>query len=42
MEKMKKLSRAERLEIGILLDKGYSCRAIAESMGRSPNTIARN
>jgi len=40
MEKMKKLSRVERLEIGILLDKGYSCRAIAESMGRSPNTIS--
>jgi IS30 family transposase len=40
MEKMKKLSRAERLEIEILLDKGYSYRAIAESMGRSPNTIS--
>lgn len=40
MEKKKKLSRAERLEIGILLDKGYSYRAIAESMGRSPNTVS--
>ena len=30
----------DRLEIKILLNKGYSCRAIARSMGRSPNTIA--
>ena len=40
MEKMKKLSRTDRLEIEILLDKGHSYRSIAEAMGRSPNTIS--
>lgn len=40
MKNNKKLSRAERLEIGILLDREYSFRSIAEAMGRSPNTIS--
>ena len=30
----------DRLEIKILLDKGYSLRVIARSLGRSPNTIS--
>ena len=34
------LVRAERLEICILLEKGYSLRAIARVLGRSPNTIS--
>lgn len=34
------LTRTERLEIGILLDKGYSQRAVAKNMDRSPNTIS--
>ena len=34
------LSRAERLEIGILLGKDYSLRAIAGVLKRSPNTIS--
>lgn len=34
------LTRAERLEIGILLGKGYSGRAIARALTRSPNTIS--
>lgn len=34
------LTRAERLEIGILLGKEYSFRSIAREMGRSPNTIS--
>lgn len=34
------LTRAERLEIGILLEKGYSQRSIAGEMKRSPNTIS--
>lgn len=40
MKNAKKLSRAERLEIAILLSKGYSFRSIARVMSRSPNTIA--
>lgn len=40
MKKVKDLSRAERLEIGILLRKRYSLRAIAEPLERSPNTIS--
>jgi len=40
MCKKSKLKLVERLEIKILLDKGYSLRAIARSMDRSPNTIA--
>src|SRR3989344_5734698 len=34
------LVRSERLEIGILLEKGYSRRAIARALGRSPNTVS--
>jgi transposase, IS30 family len=34
------LTKAERLEIKILLDKDYSMRVIGRSMGRSPNTIS--
>src|SRR6056297_931875 len=34
------LAKAERLEIKILLDKGYSMRGIAGAMERSPNTIS--
>ena len=34
------LTRAERLEISILLEKGYSQRAIARALSRSPNTIS--
>lgn len=34
------LARAERLEIGILLGKGYSGRAVARALKRSPNTIS--
>lgn len=34
------LTRAERLEIGILLGKAYSQRSIAKELGRSPNTIS--
>jgi len=34
------LRKAERLEIKILLDKGYSLRAIGRAMERSPNTIS--
>lgn len=34
------LSAAERDEIAILWSKGYSIRAIAKSLGRSPNTIS--
>jgi IS30 family transposase len=40
MKKAKKLSHAERDEIEILLGKGYSERAIAEVLCRSPNTIS--
>jgi IS30 family transposase len=40
MKKKPKLQRAERLEIAILLKKGYSMRSIAETMDRSPNTIS--
>jgi len=34
------LTRAERLEIGILLGKGHSLRSIARQMERSPNTVS--
>jgi len=34
------LTKAERFEIKILLDKSYSMRGIAGAMGRSPNTIS--
>jgi IS30 family transposase len=40
MTKKPKLKLVDRLEIKILLDKGYSLRAIARSMGRSPNTLS--
>ena len=40
MKKHKDLTRAERLEIGILREKGYSQRSIGRSLGRSPNTIS--
>ena len=34
------LTRTERLEIGVLVRKGYSLRSIAKEMQRSPNTIS--
>lgn len=40
MKKASKLTDAERSEIDILHGKGYSARAIAKALGRSPNTIA--
>ena len=40
MNKNKDLSCAERLEIKILLDKGYSLRGIARAMGRGKSTIS--
>ena len=40
MTKKAKLHLSDRLEIKILLDKGYKLREIARSMGRSPNTIS--
>ena len=38
--KYKYLSDAERSEIEILRNKGYSMRSIARTLGRSPNTIS--
>jgi IS30 family transposase len=40
MAKKPKLKLVDRLEIKILLDKGYSLRAIARSMDRGHNTVA--
>lgn len=40
MKKAENLSRTERLEIGILLGKEYSLRAIARVLGRSHNTLS--
>jgi transposase, IS30 family len=40
MKKAPKLSAAERSELQILHEKGYSARKIARVLGRSPNTIA--
>lgn len=40
MKKAPKFSAVERSELQILHDKGYSARAIARVLGRSPNTIA--
>jgi IS30 family transposase len=40
MIKRSKLSKAERSEIEILRNKGYSMRTIAKVLGRSPNTIS--
>ena len=38
--KFTNISATERLEISILWSKGYSCRSIAKSLKRSPNTIS--
>jgi len=40
MRKAKKIQKAERDEIYILLSKGYSMRSIGEALGRSPNSIS--
>lgn len=40
MKKAPKFSAVERSELQILREKGYSARAIARALGRSPNTIA--
>jgi IS30 family transposase len=40
MKKAAKITNAERSEIDILHTKGYSARAIALALGRSPNSIA--
>jgi len=40
MRKRSKLSKAERSEIEILRNKGYSMRKVAEVLERSPNTIS--
>lgn len=40
METKGDLTRTERLEIGILLRKGYSQRSIAQSLGRGHNTVS--
>jgi transposase, IS30 family len=40
MRKATKLTLVERLNIKILLSKGYSMRAIAKAMNRSPNTVS--
>lgn len=40
MEKKPKISRRERLEIGILLHRGYGVREIARVLGRSPSTVS--
>lgn len=40
MQKKSKLCRSERLEIEILLGKGYSYRAIAQALGRGHNTVS--
>lgn len=40
MKRRENLTRAERLEIGILFERGYSLRSIAKEMRRSPNTIS--
>lgn len=40
MKKNTDLTRAERLEIGILLGKGYSQRSIAKSLVRGHNTVS--
>ena len=41
MKKKKKLSKEERLEIGILKGRDYGIREIARVLGRSPNTVSR-
>lgn len=40
MKQAKKFTDEERSELQILHSKGYSARAIARALGRSPNTIA--
>lgn len=40
MRKAKKLQKAERDEIFILRNKGYSMRNIGRALGRSPNTVS--
>lgn len=40
MQKKPKLSRSERMEIGILLERGYGLREIARVLGRSPSSIS--
>lgn len=40
MKNKGKLKRAERLEISILLGKGYSFREVATALSRSPNTVS--
>lgn len=40
MNNAKDLSRAERCEIAILLQKGYSARAIGKALGRGKSTIS--
>lgn len=40
MKKASKITDAERSEIEILHTRGYSARAIARALGRSPNSIA--
>jgi transposase, IS30 family len=40
MKKQPKLCLVERLNIKILLDKGYSLRKLAKVMNRSPNTVS--
>lgn len=40
MKQAAKLTGSERSELQILHDKGYSARAIARALGRSPNTVA--
>ncbi len=40
MRKSKKINQSERSEISILLLRGYSRRAIAKAMARSPNSIS--
>lgn len=40
MQKKPKLSRSERMEIGILLERGYGLREIARVLSRSPSSIS--
>lgn len=40
MKKANKIKKAERDEIFILLQKGYSIRSIGKALGRSPNSVS--
>lgn len=40
MKKIEKIKKAERLEISILLKRGYSLRAVARVLDRSPNSVS--